>query len=68
MSKIIRTERVVERRGDRQYLIERHCIRGLVLCKRTIDEEVIPGHVLISLGCFGDTGGWRSKFAEYINK
>lgn len=30
---------------------------------RTIDEEEVPGHVRISLGCFGDTGGWKSRFA-----
>jgi hypothetical protein len=29
--------------------------------------EEIPQHVLISLGCFGDTGGWKSRFAEYIS-
>jgi hypothetical protein len=28
----------------------------------TIDREDIPHHVLVSLGCFGDTGGWSSKF------
>ncbi len=30
----------------------------------TIDREEIPHHVHISLGCFGDTGGWSSKFCE----
>lgn len=30
----------------------------------TIDEEIVPPHVLISRGCFGDTGGWVSKFAS----
>lgn len=24
----------------------------------TIDEEEVPRPVIISLGCFGDTGGW----------
>lgn len=28
-----------------------------------IDCEDIPSHVLISLACCGDDGGWRSKFA-----
>ena len=28
--------------------------------------EIVPEHVMISLGCYGDTGGWRSKFVEYI--
>ena len=31
---------------------------------RTLDQEVVPGHVVISLGAFGDTGGWMSKFTE----
>jgi len=31
----------------------------------TIDEEEVPPHVMISLGCFGDTGGWVSKFAKF---
>lgn len=32
---------------------------------QTIDHEFVPAHVTISLGCFGDTGGWTSKFTEY---
>ena len=31
----------------------------------TLDEEEVPSHVKISLGCFGDTGGWVSKFAKF---
>ncbi|AXQ68447.1 hypothetical protein HOT99_gp170 [Caulobacter phage CcrBL10] len=31
---------------------------------QTIDEEVVPTHVKISLGAFGDTGGWVSKFTK----
>lgn len=31
-----------------------------------VSTEIVPEDVLISLGCFGDTGGWRSAFAEYI--
>lgn len=30
----------------------------------TIDSEIVPTHAVISDGCFGDTGGWVSKFAE----
>ncbi|NTF18216.1 hypothetical protein G6L37_07335 [Agrobacterium rubi] len=30
----------------------------------TLDYEDIPSHVLISLGAFGDRGGWVSKFAS----
>jgi hypothetical protein len=29
-----------------------------------LDTEIVPEHVLISVGCFGDTGGWKSKFAD----
>lgn len=32
---------------------------------KTLDSEEVPGHVLISLGCLGDTGGWVSKFTRY---
>ena len=32
---------------------------------RTIDQEEVPAHVRISLGAFGDNGGWRSKFAKF---
>jgi len=31
---------------------------------KTIDREEVPAHVKISLGCFGDTGGWVSKFHD----
>ena len=34
--------------------------------REVIDVEEIPADVLICLGAFGDTGGWRSKFATYI--
>jgi len=33
---------------------------------QTIDKEIVPSHVKIAQGCFGDTGGWKSKFSEYI--
>jgi len=29
-----------------------------------VDAEDVPSHVSISLGCLGDTGGWRSRFAS----
>ena len=32
---------------------------------KTLDSEVVPSHALVSLGCFGDTGGWKSKFTRY---
>lgn len=31
----------------------------------TIDREEVPRHVVISLGAYGDTGGWSSKFLEH---
>lgn len=31
---------------------------------KIVDRERIPTHVLISLGCCGDTGGWRSRLCE----
>lgn len=30
----------------------------------TVDEEEVPSHVKISMGAYGDTGGWVSKFAK----
>lgn len=32
-----------------------------------VETEEIPGHVSISVGCFGDTGGWLSRFAGLPN-
>lgn len=32
---------------------------------KTIDREEIPRHAIISQGCFGDAGGWVSKFAVH---
>lgn len=29
----------------------------------TVDTEEVPNHVGISLACFGDNGGWKSKWA-----
>lgn len=31
----------------------------------TIDREEVPADVKISMGCFGDTGGWVSKFVVF---
>lgn len=33
-----------------------------------VDSEIIPKDVMITLGCCGDTGGWKSKFANWIGK
>ncbi len=35
--------------------------------REVLDVEETPEHVMISLGCCGDTGGWRSKFARHID-
>lgn len=32
-----------------------------------VETEDVPGHVAISIGCFGDTGGWTSRFAGLPN-
>lgn len=29
---------------------------------RDVEHEDVPSHVAISVGCFGDTGGWLSRF------
>jgi hypothetical protein len=34
---------------------------------KTIDEEEVPSHVITSHMCFGDTGGWESKFKNIPN-
>ncbi|MBO9428716.1 hypothetical protein [Sulfitobacter sp. R18_1] len=40
---------------------------GLISYWADIDSEKIPQHVEISVGCFGDTGGWKSKFASQLS-
>lgn len=44
----------------------RRNIQGTIVERMVLDTEEVPEHVMISLGCFGDTGGWRSKFARWI--
>lgn len=39
---------------------------GMLHVWKEVDREVVPGDVMISMGCFGDTGGWVSRFAQYI--
>lgn len=31
---------------------------------KTIDREDVPAHVRICVATCGDTGGWKSKFAD----
>jgi len=40
---------------------------GKILDRRVLDTEIVPNDVSISVGCFGDTGGWMSKFAPHID-
>lgn len=48
-------------------LLERTPILGgLLHVWKEVDREVVPDHASISLGCFGDTGGWRSRFQAYM--
>lgn len=53
--------------GDVQFLIRVTRFMGYVISRQVIDSERIPADVVISLGCFGDTGGWKSKFSDYID-
>jgi hypothetical protein len=39
---------------------------GLFSVWREIDREVVPEDVMISLGVYGDTNGWVSRFGKYI--
>lgn len=34
--------------------------------KKILDTIEVPQHVMISMACYGDTGGWVSPFAEYM--
>lgn len=52
-------------------LTYRHKFEGYMLLQekrwwgwQDVEREDIPHHVHVSLGCFGDTGGWSSKFWE----
>jgi len=54
-------------RADNQYLAQDVFLFGIRIYTRIIDSEIIPDHVMISLGCYGDTGGWKSKFSHNPN-
>lgn len=59
----------VERRGDFQYLVRftwKRTWKWFGVKREVIERERIPDHVIISLGCFGDTGGWMSRFKDYM--
>lgn len=38
-------------------------VGGRRVWSRVVDREEVPAHAWISAGCFGDTGGWVSKFS-----
>lgn len=62
----IRVGRPILRNGRKAEIqhLYRETLRGDKVVRREIlDSEEIPQHVLISLGCFGDTGGWQHKWA-----
>lgn len=58
-------ERIVRKAVNAQVLRREWLLFGLVVWYRTIDREEIPAHVPLVKACFGDTGGWVSKFAPF---
>lgn len=61
--KLIR-QRVV-RRGRLQHLVCVLKLWRIQIFLWTLDTEEVPGHVDLCWRCFGDTGGWVSKFAPF---
>lgn len=62
--------RVVGRRrsmtDDRyQELRKEWLLFGIVIWSVVLDSEEVPLFVILSNACFGDTGGWVSKFAPF---
>jgi hypothetical protein len=56
-----------EDQWDEQVLMKIVKFRGRTILKISVDSEVIPGHVVISMGAFGsDSSGWKSKFSKYM--
>ena len=66
------SERTVEGRtlvvqhATYQTLVEVTTRNGRPWSRRVLDREQVPDHVMITLGCFGDTGGWLSRFKDVI--
>jgi hypothetical protein len=54
-----------EEQGSYQMLVKRWKLLGVTICKKILDTEEIPGHVLIEVGALGRTV-WKSKFAQYF--
>lgn len=46
-------------------LVRETMFLGLVIRRLILDSEHVPGCAIISNGCFGDTGGFVSKFAPF---
>jgi hypothetical protein len=65
MSKVIGA--AVIRHGNKQYLYRVTVGNRYDADLYLIDEETIPEYVLDTLGIFGDTGNWRSKFSKVID-
>lgn len=50
-----------------QYLLKRvPALFGLFTGWEVVDQEEVPYHIVLQASVFGDTFGWKSKFAEYI--
>ena len=50
-----------------QRLVRKVTRNGKLWQREILDRETVPDDVMISLGCFGDTGRWISRFADVIN-
>jgi hypothetical protein len=64
--KWITTELMVSRKrgSDVQRLVKITRLFGKRIGATVVDHEIIPPDVMITLGCFGDPGEWKSKFAH----
>jgi len=50
--------------GEAKYNLlqrQRSGFGGLLMSWETVEEERVPDQVRITLGCFGDAGGWTSR-------
>jgi hypothetical protein len=61
-------DRVTRKPGDNvQKLVRETYLFGRRISALVLDTEIVPEHVMISIGCFGDWGDWRSKFYDQIS-
>jgi len=51
--------------GTTQYLVKEYLLFGLVVWRRHIDKEEVPGFAVDEHAVFGRSE-WKSKFREYI--